>query len=363
MADKRILYDFCPRCGGLMKDKVCLACGYEKKPGEQGSVPDFNVTPAAADFAGAEGGQKGKLYQDGISGNGAGGAGSSFQENALQTPVHKNHRGLIIGICAGGLIFLLLLCLAIYLIVSGWRTANSGEKEFLVNELSDDSAAFSDGEEQEYVPDPSDEYYVEFADAVRDDLSYGINWEEYHTESADGSDYFGAVYPEVTGNFPNAAQVNEALKEMGLRSLPGYQYLLEEGAGSCEVYSVAYVTLMDEEILSVLYADYIYINDACLPQICDLNVNVRTGEVLDHEDMISYTPKLAKRVCSQNEAQNSTDLEGIGLTQEDVLGLLQSEDGVAFYTPVGLELGFNYYLDNGNYGWLTVTIKDYEEYR
>ena len=33
-----------------------------------------------------------------------------------------------------------------------------------------------------------------------------------------------------------------------------------------------------------------------------------------------------------------------------------------FYTPVGLEIGFNYNGVNNQFGWMTATIKDYEEY-
>lgn len=328
MANKRIIYDFCPRCSGLMKDGICLGCGYEKKAGAAGDA-----------------------------------GGSSFSANALQTPERKNHTGFIIGACIGGLIFLFLFCIAIYLIVNGIRTKASYSKAVSVEEILGDSGVFDEEAAQKYVPDPSDEYYVEFADALREDLTYQISWMEYHTESEDGADYFGAVYPAVTGEFPGADQVNEALKEQGLRSLYAYQYLLDEdGVDSCEVYSSAYVTLMDEEMLSALYVEYIYINGSYLPRIYDLNMDVRTGKILEHAEMISYTAELAERVCSQNAYQNSTDLDEIGLTQADVLELLQGSEGTVFYTPVGLELGFNYDTDNGSYGWLTVTIKDYEKY-
>ena len=42
--------------------------------------------------------------------------------------------------------------------------------------------------------------------------------------------------------------------------------------------------------------------------------------------------------------------------------LLASDGGIFFYTPVGLEIGFNYNGVNNQFGWMTATIKDYEEY-
>lgn len=363
MANKRILYDFCPECGGLMKDGVCLACGYEKKANGPAAVRPADHT-APADGVSEEGRAAQIAKGSAASGNGAYSGGGSFDVNALQTPARKKYTGLIIGGCVGGVIFLGLFCLAVYLIVSGVRAAASKDKDARTDEIAGSSGLFSSEEPRGYVPDPSDEYYVEFADAVREDLPYRISWMEYHAENEDGTDYFRAVYPAVEGEFPNADRVNGELKDLGLRSLSIYQYLSEEeDLGSCEVYSSAYVTLMDEEVLSVLYAEYIYIDGVYLPGIYDLNVDAETGEVLEHEEMISYTAELAERVCSQNAYQNSTDLDEVGLTQEAVLELLRGEDGVAFYTPVGLELGFNYNVENGSYGWLTVTIKDYEKYK
>lgn len=42
--------------------------------------------------------------------------------------------------------------------------------------------------------------------------------------------------------------------------------------------------------------------------------------------------------------------------------LLSSDGGIFFYTPVGLEIGFNYNGVNNQFGWMTATIKDYEDY-
>ena len=39
--------------------------------------------------------------------------------------------------------------------------------------------------------------------------------------------------------------------------------------------------------------------------------------------------------------------------------MLNDDDSlIIFYTPLGMEVGFNYY-----YGWVTVTYKDYQKYK
>lgn len=50
------------------------------------------------------------------------------------------------------------------------------------------------------------------------------------------------------------------------------------------------------------------------------------------------------------------------MTDEQLQDFLSDSDtNIIFYTPVGLEIGFNYTTSSSS-GWVTVTIKDYERY-
>lgn len=119
---------------------------------------------------------------------------------------------------------------------------------------------------------------------------------------------------------------------------------------------------MDEDVVSIAFLETIYLNGSRLPKISDINIDVKTGSVLEHRNMVDYSDALAKRVRSQNLYQNSVDIESIPWSDEDIVAFLQGEDGVVFYTPVGLEVGFNYSGSDSGYGWLTVTLKDYAQY-
>ena len=47
------------------------------------------------------------------------------------------------------------------------------------------------------------------------------------------------------------------------------------------------------------------------------------------------------------------------MTDQEITKYFNSDDVIVFYTPKGMEIGFNY--DDG-YGWVTVTYEEYEEY-
>lgn len=62
------------------------------------------------------------------------------------------------------------------------------------------------------------------------------------------------------------------------------------------------------------------------------------------------------------QKQNGLELSENEWPTEMLRKLLSSDGGIFFYTPVGLEIGFNYNGVNNQFGWMTATIKDYEEY-
>lgn len=383
MEHKRILYDFCPRCSGLMKNGVCIACGYEKKPetvsAQQESVPGAAKTDALGAFPGGApvpGSQAGGSHMGGSGsdlsggsrpgGNGAQTGGSGFGTdgmrpaqdlNALQTPKRKKHTGIIALLCGIVLAFVLIFALAVSLIATDVRKNSSQSR------TSSQTTDSSEDTYAEYVPDASDEYYVEIVDYLRNDLSYQVEWQEYEVENEDAATSYYALFPVLTGEVPNLEELNGAIEDAARKEEIFCQYAAEdEDVESCSIYKEGYVTYMDEDVVSVVFREYIYLNGAYLPRISDINIDVRTGSVLKHGSMVDYSTALAQRVRKQNAYQNSVDIENMPWSDEDIAALLQSEEGVAFYTPVGLEVGFNYSSSDTGYGWLTVTLKDYGQH-
>lgn len=282
MENKRILYDFCPRCSGLMKNGVCIACGYEKKRTEDAAQQELAENINKTDGTTAlQGGAVGTDVQDGrVTRPGSpdvpGGIRSSQNLSAQQAPERKKHTGFIIGICIGGLLFLLVLCIAIYLIVSDVKSHSPSAWNPLQSSDGDEAQIVDDDGAEGYIPDASDEYYVEITDSLRDDLSYQVEWQEYEVENEDTVTSYYALFPVLTGDVSNLEEMNRAIEAVAREEEVFCQYAAED---------------------------------------------------------------------------------------EDIVTLLQSEVGVAFYTPVGLEVGFNYSSSDSGYGWLTVTVKDYAQYQ
>lgn len=363
---KRILYDFCPKCNGLMKDGICMACGYEQTSepryadvSQNAGIPDDPTAPGNTagllDGMQKSGGLSDSgILDDQISGN------RTLAD--LQTPKKKKHTGFVVGICVGAVIFVLVLSLAISLILNDVKK-NSGKTWNPLQGFGAKENPAAEDEYEGYVPDPTDEYYVEIVDALRDDLSYQVEWQEYKVESEDGAASYYALFPVLAGEFPNMDKMNQAIEAAARQEEVFCQYAAEdEEIASCDIYKEGYVTYMDEDVVSIAFLETIYLNGSGLPKISDINIDVKAGSVLEHRNMVDYSDALAQRVRSQNLYQNSVDIESIPWSDEDIVAFLQGEDGVVFYTPVGLEVGFNYSGSDSGYGWLTVTLKDYAQY-
>lgn len=184
MENKRILYDFCPACSGLMKNGVCIACGYEKDRTQEDGLPAGNVKRPEAAMAGGGAAEKGRTAPSGggaaepgrivSSGGGAaepdrtvpfgggagepgrtvpsGGAGEpgrimpsggaakpgrtasfgSGPADALQRPAHGKLAGLLVGL--GIAAAALILCIALYLIARDVTAASPQSREAAAEE-------------------------------------------------------------------------------------------------------------------------------------------------------------------------------------------------------------------------------------
>lgn len=337
-----------------MKNGCCMACGYEKGRNEK-----------------PEGGSV-------CSGNGALDNG---RIESLQTPKKTNHTGALIGICIGAALFILIFCLAVYLIVNdlGSRAENGKGLSKAVSDERDGTFAEEERKQEDsfagedepdpdgsYVPDAQDEYYVTIVDSLRGDLDYSVEWLDDEIVSEDRKSSLYTFYPQLAGDIPHLDDLNEKIEEMGHTGESLFEFAKEsEGTFDFYVHNDGYVTYMDENTVSIVFLVYVGIGDSMeyFPRIMDLNIDLKTGRILSHEEMVDYSDALTEKVYSQNQYQNSTDLAEFGWTNAYIGELLQGYDGVAFYTPVGLEVGFNYEdEESGTVGWLTVTIKETEKY-
>lgn len=336
MENGRVRYDFCEKCGGLMKEGVCLNCGNRKVPALRTAAENADVTADNLEAA--------KMQRDCLA--------------DLQTPRTGNYKKILTAVGFFAVIMLVLLIVAFRLISADFQSA-AGSRS-----LEARSSAHAD--DAGYVPTREDEFYPFLMDAMRDDLSYEIVWEEYETENKEKTKVLRAVYPQVKGDVPNCTGINDAIREAALYYISDYENIdmKDDSARDSYLYATeSNVTYMDEALLSIAFRSELQFDGFYMPVISDINFDMRNGTVLTHDQIVEYSEQLGERVIEQDAVQNGGSLEMEGYSGSEVCERLREHGGTVFFTPVGLEVGLNYYSKEGRYyGWVTVTLKDFEKY-
>lgn len=242
------------------------------------------------------------------------------------------------------------------------HNTESDEKTNEFDDLPDEETFDFNGA---YVPKATDEYYVEFADAIVEDLNYSIEKKEYSYFDDDKNVDINITYPQITGdNVRNIENINEEIESAALFYQKNFASHPEKGKVSdCSIEILGYVTYMDEEVCSIVLQEECYLPDIVnYLDLYAININMVTGQIMDNTTMLDYSEQLGKEFRKKSEYQNGTN-EGVDMLSDEEIAdyLKDAETGVIFYTPVGLELGFNYYYDVYP-GWVTATFKEYSDY-
>lgn len=207
--------------------------------------------------------------------------------------------------------------------------------------------------------------YYEFENDIREDLFYQVEIQSYEkddfTSEKGGKANISFEYAKVSGDAPNLDGINQALYEevskVEKHMDSSMEYLAEndiyEYTGTC------YITYMSEDILSVAYVEYGYLNDDFLESyVISLNFDMQTGMVLSNTNLINVNDQFSIDFRERCEEQNGK-ISGLSiLSDQEITEYLSDKDSlIIFYTPLGMEIGFNYYD-----GWATVTYQDYEKF-
>lgn len=315
-------FGFCPRCGALMQNGVCQSCGY---------------------------GNRGQAYP-------------GYPQVYVGPPREKsNKKGMWIAVTAAVVLILGLILAVLFYFYSivkagmeiggtepGFRDEYDSGRDY----FGDDYDYDYDEDYGYYEPDESDPYYETITDATRTDLDYGVDWvsESVNPDNSDDSCSYYCIYP-LLRNFEDEHKfdtANEAIQ----RAARSYRDTYREYQGGCSSYG--YVTYMDEEKVSVVFQHDLYGEEGKMPRVDAMNFRVDTGEAIGYEEMAELDQDLVIRFRAQDKTQNDGVAYVQGLTDEELLEILGDPEAVVmFYTPVGLEIGFNY-----ERGWVTVTFKD-----
>jgi len=195
------------------------------------------------------------------------------------------------------------------------------------------------------------EYYPVITDYIRYDLDYSISFETYKSENGRTE----CIYPQLDGSVADIDYLNDFF----------YNFMKETETiandNECDATSTAYVTYMDEEIFSVVIIEvYEFSDGSTYEYVYCNNFDVVSGtriyfELIDTSD--EFLNELETR-CIQESTSDANYLFEKYTKDEIRNDILTTDFGlVAFYTPLGMEIGLNY----DGY-WCCSTFKDYKKY-
>lgn len=314
-------------------------------------------------------------------------------------PPQKKNTGLIIGIIVGvGVLFLIAVFALFYHAIDVLSAQKDEQKndakieEFYQNYFSDDfhddknykyndRNDFFDHDDYDDHDDDRDHDYDRDYDYDRDDhnsydddeyytlhddirnLSYSIDW-EYFDYDANGDNVIITIeYPVVRGgNIPNRDKINNAFEEEAAFFVEYYEDEYSKYMNNSDSYfyvsATGYVTYMSEDVLSVVFSEYVYSDYFDSVSLYCINIDVQNGVILDNTDILSADDDFSVDFRYRSEKQNGTIDELDRFTDQEITQMLKSSGNlIIFYTPQGLEVGLNY-----DEGYVTVTYHDYKDY-
>lgn len=303
-------------------------------------------------------------------------------------PQKKQHTGLIVGIV---IVIIVLFLIAVFALASKVvNLLSEQEKEDLrrdVYEFDDDDHydiddflhddddfhydddynydddTFGYDYDSDYFYDYNDDRYYTLHDEIRDDLSYAVEFDGLDYETEYDNVYISASMPVVLGeDVTNLGTINEEIQREAYRITEFFEdeyesRIKENEEAYFEAVLEPYVAYMDEDKLSIVYDERIYSDQEIVVCLVCINVDMKNGVVLDNEDMLAVDDEFTVDFRTRSDEQNGEISSLSYMTDQQITNYFTSDNLIVFYTPKGMEIGFNY-----EEGWVTVTYEDYEQY-
>ena len=269
--------------------------------------------------------------------------------------------GLIIGGLAALFIAFLSLAAGVYYLGTHYVLPFMESTE----DISYDESLLEEEQEEDWDPeektDTDVEEYYEFEDDIKADLSYQVDKDVIEESEETGIAKMIAERPYVVmEDQVKEDRINGLIKkEMEkvrehIEQIAGE--LSKENEFQMEVRS--YITYMDEETLSIVLEEDGYLDNSFYEsRLISLNFDMETGMAMTNTQILKIDDEFTIDFRERCEKQNG-EIYGLNYySDQDITSLMNEESTlILFYTPLGLEVGFNY-----PDGWVTVTYPDYEE--
>lgn len=409
-----ITYDFCPKCGALVRNGVCSSCGTDYNPSKEPELYKFEEPVVSIEQPETES-VEAAIISNEQPYNYYGGQIPTGDYNPAEK---KKTNKILIGVIAT--VVLVVILLLAYISsqiatlskqaiqsrkndgssVEKTEKSSDSEESYLPDfseygeEEADESQVDQEADEDywdEYKNeqafdydenfleerenhDPSSitgPYYEEFVNCIDETVPYKVNREFYEEIDKENGACIQISYIQLEGDIPNLEAINEEIKA---ESMHYADFFLEDKAKFAENYKEygmvyyltveSYVTYNDEDTISiVLDNNYEYSYSGCL-EIYGININLTTGTILENTEILNMDEAFVEEFCKRSIAQNGQDSVAINnISNREKLALFQNENNlIIFYTPIGLEVGYNYSNVEGYSGWITISMEDYKQY-
>ncbi|MBD5459219.1 MAG: hypothetical protein HDR27_11685 [Lachnospiraceae bacterium] len=286
-------------------------------------------------------------------------------------PLRKKHTGLIIGIIITVVVLFLIALFALFYHAFDVMADRKMRAQLIDYDNNDNNYDFDQDYDHKYEYDQDDydydhgydedEYYTLHEDNKK--LSYSINWEYFEYDADNENVSIIVDYPEVSGSHvPNLDKINRAIaNEISVFTdyyEEEYSKYMTDNDSYFNAYASGYVTYMSEDVLSVVFSETVYTNYYNSAYLYCINIDMRDGVILENTDIISVDDVFSVDFRYRSDEQNGT-IDGVDrMSDQEITELLTSDSSlIIFYTPQGMEIGFNY-----DEGWVTVTYHDYRDY-
>ncbi|MDE6845977.1 MAG: hypothetical protein K2J99_09450, partial [Lachnospiraceae bacterium] len=300
------------------------------------------------------------------------------QYSPYAVPQKKNNTGLIIGIVAAVIVLFLIAFGALtYKVVSlysdGRASIRSDREEYNFDDWDkgqdqdknqdrrdgdsrDDDQYDDDYNDYDYGYDDYDEYnydddeYYTLHDDIKENLSYSVEFDYYEYDTDYENVDIMVFYPVISnkdGDIPNLDKLNSTIQSE-IDFLVEYfedeyeEYFTDDGDSYFQASSTGYVTYMDEEKLSIVFSENVYsdyYNDVFLYSI---NIDMENGIILDNESMLNVNDDFSVEFREKSDIQNGEISYLTRMSDQEITAHFDSTDIIVFYTPQGMEIGFNY---------------------
>lgn len=214
------------------------------------------------------------------------------------------------------------------------------------------------------------DYLEEFGSCLDESVSYGVDWDFDHRTVSNGNVSWTVDFYQLSGEIPNLEEINRRLYAMGTYGRDFYLTAYDVNDyfnGQYSAKSNTYITYNDETFLSAITVTSIEVLPTVgvnmgLYFVSSFNVDLTTGKIYENSELFCPNDSFVERMKSQSLLQNGEDALLADVDDFWYLSYLASDEyNIVFFSPKGLEVGFNYDAagDNVSFvGYLTITLNE-----